>query len=287
MDQHGTTVAEILELEAAGDTTFVGRSPVGREGTVFGGQLVAQALVAAQRSVEESRRVHSLHASYLRAGDPARPIDYEVEPVRDGRSFSNRFVVGVQAKEVIRVMVSSQVPANGPEFEPQGREGVPSVDPTTMMTYGEWLRTCTTNPEHHAIDNPGPIDIRLADPPVVGPGEPITDRVDYEMWVKLDGELPNDPNVHAAALVWLTDKTIGDHITVPHGHRWTDGDTDSISLDHSVWLHRPARVDGWLRYHQTLVGTTSMRGLVRGEIHTADGTHIASVAQEALMRLPG
>ena len=280
------TVGEILDLEPDGELSFIGRSPTDREGTVFGGQLVSQALVAACRTVEEGRLPHSVHALYLRAGDPKAPLRYEVAVVRDGRGFSSRQVTAHQhGKEALKLLASFQVATDGPDFELCAEPEALVADPTTLATYGSWLAATSSNPEHHAIGNPGPVDIRLANPPDSGVGEPVA-RPELDLWMRIDGELPNDPALHAAAVVWLTDKAVGDHVTLPHGRRWTDEGVDSISIDHAVWLHRPTKADEWLLYRQSVVSTCAMRGLARGEIYSADGHHVASVAQEAVIRLP-
>lgn len=269
---------------ANGSASFVGNSPAGRTRTVFGGQFLAQALLAAGATVEAGRSPHSLHAYFVRAGDPLIPIDYHVEVVRDGRSFSHRHVVAAQdGKEVFRQLVSFQVTRPGPAHDEV--DAVDEVDPEQLTPYLDWALTGTDNPDHDVYTDPGPLDVRYQAPPPPGPDRVV--RGNQHLWARLGGTVPSDdPVVHAALLAWISDKTIADFATLAHGRRWTDHGTDSVSLDHAMWFHRPARADSWLRFSQEAPCSANGRAFTRGEFVTRAGARAATVTQEVLLTLP-
>jgi acyl-CoA thioesterase-2 len=275
---------DVLNLRPAGASVFEGRSPGGRTRSVFGGQFLAQALVAAGRTVPPDRRPHSLHAYFLRAGNPSVPIRYEVDEVRDGRGFSHREIhASQQGREVFRLMTSFQVPQSGPEYD----EVVPmnDVDPEALPDYDAWGLAGTDNAAHDVYTVPSPVDLRYETE-----AEPCFGQVvqgPQRVWARIAGKVPGeDPLLHAALLAWLSDKTAADFAPLAHGHRWTDVGTDSLSLDHAMWFLRPARADRWLLYRQGSPSTTGGRGMTSGELCTPDGTRVAMMVQEVLITLP-
>ena len=250
---------------------------------VYGGQFLAQGLVAAGRTVPDARPPHSLHAYFVRAGDPSVPIHYEVEDIRDGRSFSHRHVRASQhGREVFRLLASFQVPGVGAEHDDAS---APLVDPETLADYEKWGEAGTDNPGHAWYSEVGPVDIRIEDPPEPRVGQVV--RGEQRLWIRLLGSVPGDDQLlHAALLAWLSDKTIADFAPLAHGRRWTDHGADSVSLDHAMWFLRPARADQWLLYRQDSPSTGGGRGMTRGELVTRAGTRAASIMQEVLLTLP-
>ncbi len=278
------TLLERLDLERLDRDLFRGYSPDDGRPRVFGGQVAAQALVAAVRTVE-GRMVHSLHAYFLRPGDPKIPIIYEVDRIRDGRSFTTRRVVAVQEGEAIFTMAASfqkeeeghshQVPM--PDAAPP--ESVPSTD--------ERIREA-------AKQSPHPIFRfleRLERPIVTHDLDPIDPRAprqrtgEHLVWFRATSELPDDPLLHQCVLTYASDLTLLDSSLGEHALTWFDPALQVASLDHSIWFHRSFRADRWLLYVTQSPSTSGARGLNLGRIYTQDGTLVASVAQENLMRL--
>lgn len=272
-----------LDLEPIEDNLF--RGPRGIEGwqRVFGGQVLGQALVAAARTVDADRPVHSLHGYFLLAGDPAREIVYDVERIRDGGSFTTRRVKAIQHGRPIFSMSSSfhkleagfehqaempEVPS--PEQLPNPKDAIAQlVDelPIAMRSY--WSRE-------------QPIDMRVADLSrylMRDKKSPV-----QHIWIKANGVLPDDPIVHQAVLAYASDFTLLDTALIAHGKVLFDADVQLASLDHGIWYHRPFRADEWLLYVQDSPSAFGARGFCRGSIYARDGTLIASVVQEGLMR---
>jgi acyl-CoA thioesterase-2 len=275
---------------AAGARRYEGRSPHGRARAVFGGQFLAQALLAAGRSVPAGRPPHSLHAYFLRSGDPAVPILYDVEPLRDGRSFSHRQVRATQdGRDVLRLVASFQERPPGSHRSSRAEHDDPvpvsGVDPSTLARYEAWALAGTDNPDHDVYTEPSPVDIRYEDPQPAGFGQVV--RGGQRLWMRLAGNVPGeDPLLHAALLAWMSDKTIADFSTLAHGHRWTDVGANSLSLDHAMWFVRPARADRWVLFAQEAATSTAGRALTRGDMATPEGTRVAVVNQEVLLTLP-
>lgn len=255
----------------------------------MGAQFLAQGLLAAGRTVPEGRPPHSLHAYFVRAGDPATPIRYEVEEVRDGRSFSHRQVRASQGgRDVFRLLASFQVPVAGAEHDDPpagGPEGPVEVEPEALANYERWGEAGSDNPGHAWYSEMGPVDIRIEDPPPPQVGQVV--RGEQRLWIRLLGTVgSDDPLLHAALLAWLSDKTIADFATLAHGRRWTDHGADSVSLDHAMWFLQRARADQWLLYRQGSPSTGGGRGLTRGELVMPDGVRVVSIMQEVLLTLP-
>ncbi len=249
---------------------------------MFGGQLLAQALAAAQFTVDDDREVHSLHAYFLRPGDVDRTLELEVERVRDGRSFSARCVRALQSdRELLRMVLSFHVPEDGLDYA-AGR--MPDVAPPqdVRLTYNEFVRSQRDEPDTDWDGEARPMDIRYIDPPTAPEGQPVLE--DQRMWMRISERLADAQDVHDAGLAYLSDSTLVDHVVLPHGYRWNDGHFNGTSLDHAMWFHRHARADDWLLFDQTVVSTGSSRGLASGRFFDAGGRLIATCTQEGLMR---
>jgi acyl-CoA thioesterase-2 len=274
-----------LEPLEPGTAAFRAVSVPGWSARVFGGQFLAQAVIAAGRTVDEGKEVHSLHGYFVRAGDPSEPLDYLVSTVRDGRSFATRRVEASQGGSVRFVaLVSFAAPEPGLDYQaPVDLSEVPGPD--GLRTYGEWMADTTERPEDHyeTQSRPRPVEVRYVDPPTNPPDRPVT--APQRMWLRLPGPLPDDPLLHAAALAYASDETLVDNTMLPHGRRWSDPDLQGASLDHAMWFCRPARADQWLLFEQTVVSTAGARGLVRGDLYTPAGELIATATQEGLIRV--
>ena len=276
-------LVDLLDLEPIEVDIFRGKQASEPLQRVFGGQVAGQALVAAGRTVPSDRPVHSLHAYFLRPGDPSIPIVYEVDRIRDGRSFTTRRVVGVQhGKAIFNLAASFQLVEQGLEHttampdvpEPEGLETL-SV---RMQPYAGELNGWYSRPR--------PIDVRyVGDPPRIakdtGRREPRS-----RVWMRADGTLPDDPLLHVCAVTFASDMTLLDSTLLVHGRAWGTGDVAGASLDHAMWFHRAFRADEWWLYDQESPWTGGSRGLSRGSIYTRDGQLAVSVVQEGLLRVP-
>jgi acyl-CoA thioesterase-2 len=272
----------LLELEPLEVNLFRGLSPDENQQRVFGGQVAAQALVAAGRTVDADRHVHSLHAYFLRPGDPNVPIVYEVDRIRDGKSFTTRRVVAIQhGRAIFNLQASFQVLERGPDHAaPMPR--VP--DPDQLPTFRDRLEPYLDRFGADMVDwltRERPIDSRPVEDPkwlAPGPREPTQD-----VWIRANGALPADPLVHACVVAYASDLSLLDTATLPHaiGH---DGHYQMASLDHAMWFHRPFRADDWLLYHQTSPSASGARGLAVGHVFTRDGMLAVTVIQEGLIR---
>jgi acyl-CoA thioesterase II len=269
----------LLDLERLETDHFQGRTMEGIPRTrVFGGHVVAQALVAGGRTVDHGR-VHSLHAYFLRPGDPAHPIDYSVDRIHDGRSFMTRRVVALQGDEAILTLACSfHVDEGGIEHQDPMPDvpGPDAVPPLEEIGEGRTGRVPLS-----FIDGSG-LDVRyLSGPPWKRDPAAAFDR--EQMWLRTRGELPDEPILHAAAMTYASDLSLVGTILRRHpGESARPG--FRASLDHSVWFHRPFRADDWLFYDQQSPIAYGARGLAHGQVFTADGTLVASVAQEGLVR---
>jgi acyl-CoA thioesterase-2 len=276
---------ELLDLTQSGPAEFVGQSPSVGPQRVFGGQVAGQALVAAGRTVDPDRYVNSLHGYFIRAGDPSVPIRYEVERVRDGRSFSVRRSVAYQHDVQIFFMSASfhRLEQGLDHHIPAPTDVPPPEDVPTMRDrlaryperLGIWARI------------PRPIDVRyVGEPGWVRPGDrPVEIR--QRAWMRIDGKLPDDPLLHACALTYASDLTLLDSVLSAHGEVWGPGGVVGASLDHALWFHRPFRADEWFLYDCWSPSAAGGRGLASGQMFTRDGRHIASAEQEGLLRKVG
>lgn len=273
----------ILDLEPLEVNLFRGRSPQSGWQRVFGGQVIGQALVAATRTVE-GRRPHSMHAYFLVAGDPKVPIIYNVERTRDGGSFSTRRVLAVQHGQPIFTMsVSFHAEEDGLSHQAP----MPQVPPPEALTSDAEARKdlLATMPEpvRRYYERERPLELR---PVELGryAGQKI-ESGRFHVWIRTTGPLPDDPAIHQCVLAYASDMTLLDTALVPHGRTLFEKEFMAASLDHAFWLHRPFRADEWLLYAQDTPSLAGSRGFARGLIFARDGTLVASVAQEGLVRL--
>ena len=272
----------LLDLEVVEVNIFRGVSPQENRQRVFGGQVAGQALVAASRTVDDkSRHVHSLHAYFLRPGDPTIPILYEVDRIRDGKSFTTRRVIAIQhGKAIFNLQASFQITEPGLEYSIEMPKGLPQAETlpdfkTRMEPFkdqmGEWFT------------HPRPIDLRHID------SDPLNRKNSkssgQKLWMRADGKLPDDPVLHACIVTYASDMSILDTTLLPHGRSWTEQNMQMASLDHVMWFHRPFRADDWLLYDQTAISTSNARGIASGYVFSQSGELVVTIVQEGLVRL--
>ncbi len=278
------TLLETLDLEPLEINLFRGRSPKVGWQRVFGGQVIGQSLVAAQRTVDPERRVHSLHAYFMRPGDPENPIVYEVDRIRDGGSFTTRRIVAIQhGKAIFSMSASFQIREEGLEhaFE------MPDIPHPDQLVSEKELAEQFID---HAPENvrkywqrERPIELRPTD---------LTHYVSKKklppfqnVWFRATGRLPSDPAIQEAVLAYASDMTLLDTSLFAHGRAVFDPQLQVASLDHAMWFHRPLNMEAWHLYTQDSPNASGARGLTRGSIFSADGALVASTAQEGLIRL--
>jgi acyl-CoA thioesterase-2 len=273
-----------LTLEPLEDNLF--RGARGNEGwqRVYGGQVLAQALMAAACTVEPARSVHSLHGYFLLAGDPTNPILYDVERIRDGGSFTTRRVKAIQHGRAIFSM-SASFHKREEGFDHQSP--LPDVPPPESLPnpkdlLGQLIDALPDNMRRY-WDRERPIDMRVVDVSRYLSREKRTPV--QHIWIRAAGVLPDDPALHQAVLAYASDFTLLDTALIAHGKQLFDVDVQLASLDHALWYHRPFRADEWMLYVQDSPSASGARGFCRGTIHSRNGHLIASVAQEGLMRL--
>ncbi|MBB1245711.1 acyl-CoA thioesterase II [Streptomyces durbertensis] len=293
MTQALDSLLDLLDLERIEQDIFRGVSRPSLVPRVFGGQVAAQALVAAGRTVPEDRPAHSLHAYFLRAGDPGAPIVYTVDRIRDGRSFTTRRVVAVQhGQPIFHLSASFQTYEEGLEHqEPMP----PAPDPRTLPDAEEMLPKYARlfgDPEvpRRMSEARAAVDLRYVNEPpyaaaVSGPSEPRS-----QVWFRTNGRLDGErdqPMLHICLATYVSDMTLLDSVLLAHGRGgWAVGDVVGASLDHAMWFHRPFRADEWLLYDQESPTAQGGRGLGKGRIFTEDGRLAVSVIQEGVVRVP-
>jgi acyl-CoA thioesterase-2 len=290
MDQTGFKMSSaiqdllsILDLEQLELNLFRGRSPQVGWQRVFGGQVIGQALVAACRTVDAGGRPpQSLHAYFLLGGDPAVPIIYEVDRIRDGKSFTTRRVVAIQHGEAIFTMaVSFHRDEPGMSHQAQ-MPSVPTPDELPAETVRQQVLPMMPDPVRRYYERERPIELR----PVEFDrylGKKIDDGR-FHVWIRTTGKLPDEPAIHQCVLAYASDMMLLDSALIPHGRTVFESTIMAASLDHALWFHRPFRADGWLLYAQDSPNLSGARGFSRGLIFAQDGTLVASVAQEGLLR---
>jgi acyl-CoA thioesterase-2 len=276
-------LVRLLDLEQLAPDRYRGRSPRSRWQRVFGGQVAGQALVAAGRTVEPERRVHSLHSYFIRPGDPTIPITYAVDRVRDGRSFTTRRVIAVQHdRPIFTLSASFQLDQPGLDHQ----SPMPDVPgPETLPTLDERLARVDDSAGRFYRAMPRPIDLRYIDPPpweqrAQGPRE-SRNRV----WMRANGALPDDPLLHVCVLTFASDMTLLDSVLVRHGVASGLDRITMASLDHAMWFHRPFRADEWFLYVAESPNASGSRGLATGRFFSHDGRHLVSVVQEGMIRV--
>ncbi|KOG37954.1 acyl-CoA thioesterase [Streptomyces decoyicus] len=288
MSNPADKLVDLLDLEQIEVNIFRGRSPQESLQRVFGGQVAGQALVAAGRTTEGDRPVHSLHAYFLRPGRPGVPIVYLVERVRDGRSFTTRRVVAVQqGRTIFNLTASFHKPESGFDHQLPLRRVVPDPEelPTVAEEVRERLHDLPVSLER--MERRMPFEIRYADrlrwtPEEIEDAEPRS-----AVWMRAVGPLGDDPLVHTCALTYASDMTLLDAVRIPVEPLWGPRGFDMASLDHAMWFHRPFRADEWFLYDQESPIATGGRGLARGRIYDREGRLLVSVVQEGLFRKLG
>jgi len=281
-----TALIEMLELEALEDNLFRGLSPDDGRQRVFGGQVAAQALVAAGRTVDPGRTVHSLHSYFLRPGDPSIPIVYDVDRIRDGGSFTTRRVVAIQhGRAIFNLAASFQVCEEGPDHQ----DPMPDVpDPETLPTLAEQAEANRDSLDGAVVDwlvREMPIDARMVGASRLFDTAPRAPRQD--VWMRSNGALPDDPLVHSCVVAYASDLTLLDTAMLPHVRSFQEESHQIASLDHAMWFHRPFRADDWLLHHLRSPSASGARGLGVGEIFRRDGGLAVTVIQEGLIRPRG
>lgn len=282
------TLVDLLDLSSADgaqtdEEIFVGTSVQQAGRRIFGGQVLGQALVAAIRTVEPTREVHSMHAYFLRAGDALQPITFGVQRLRDGRSFSARRTHAYQNGVPILSMIASfQQPDDGLSHQEKMPEGMP--DPETLPSTADLLGEMD-HPLAKAWSFDRPFDIRHVDGALYVQHD--GDRVAHNaVWMKTFAPMPDDQGLHRAALAYASDYTLLESILRQHGLSWITPGMSVASLDHAMWWHRPVRVDEWLLYVQRSPSASGARGLSTGQIFNRAGELVATVAQEGMVRVP-
>ena len=279
------TLLSILDLETIEHNLFRGRSPETSWQRVFGGQVIGQALVAAQRTVDADRHVHSLHGYFMRPGDPAVPIDYEVDRLRDGGSFTTRTVVAHQHDKAIFTLTASfQADEDGLEHQIPMKEGIKGPDGLMSdREFGEqYMKTAPDNVATY-FKRERPIEMKPTSLDHYLTREPLAPE--QNIWVRVLGDVPENRAIQAAVLAYISDMTLLDGTLFPHGRTVFDPDIQAASLDHSMWFHRPHKLDDWLLYAQDSPNAANGRGFARGSFYTKEGVLVASVAQEGLIRI--
>ncbi|MBE7187368.1 acyl-CoA thioesterase II [Jatrophihabitans endophyticus] len=278
-------LVRLLDLERIEQDIFRGVSPKDRWQRVFGGQVAGQALVAAGRTVDPDRHVHSLHGYFIRPGDPRVPIVYEVDRVRDGRSFSTRRVIAVQhGKAIFTLSASFQLVQDGIDHDTERPDAPP---PDALPTFADRLRSSEWAGEFYRT-RPRPIDVRYVDPPPweradAGPRDGL-----FRVWMRADGELPDDPLLHVCVLTFASDMTLLDSVLARQGlANLIDGRISMASLDHAMWFERPFRADDWLLYSMHSPSASGGRGLASGRFYDSSGRQVVSVVQEGMIRVRG
>jgi len=266
-----------LTLESLDQNLFRGFTPEPHLGRVFGGQVLAQSMNAACRTVDEDRRVHTMHAYFLRPGNPKRPIIYDVDPIRDGKRFTTRRVIARQnGKAIYSTSISFQVPEDGLDHQ----DPMPAVGDPESYPSDEERR----NNDYARVNKEAflPIEYR-----------PTFDELDrsltprdqmFGVWVRPKGRLGDDVSLHQCVVAYLSDNYLMSTALRHHGKRWNDEDLQTASIDHALWFHGDFRADDWLYYDLSSPRSFGGRGVNFGRLYTRDGRMVATSAQEGLMR---
>ncbi|WP_425089275.1 acyl-CoA thioesterase II [Stappia sp.] len=274
----------ILDLEPLEHNLFRGMSPQVGWQRVFGGQVIGQSLVAASRTVPEERGVHSLHAYFLRPGDPAVPIIYEVDRIRDGGSFTTRRVVAIQHGHAIFSMSASfQKHEEGLEHQMTMPEVTAPEELPSEAELKEKFLAHAPEPVRRYWERDRPIELRPVDLTHYFSRKKLTPA--QNVWVRASASLPDDPRIHSCVLAYASDMTLLDTALFAHGTSVFDPKLQVASLDHAMWFHRPFRADEWLLYSEDSPSASGGRGFTRGALYDRAGHLVASVAQEGLIRM--
>jgi acyl-CoA thioesterase-2 len=264
---------------------FIGRSQPMPHGRVFGGQVLAQSVIAAGRTVNDTegapRRIHSLHGYFLRPGDPEHRIRFAVERLRDGHSFSARRVHAIQnGRPILSMITSFQTEAEGVDHQ----DAMPDApDPESLETLAEVFAGMNDRQSTFWSKDKA-IDLRhVEDAVYIRPSPRVSAQ--QSVWLKAAGQMPDDPLVNAAVLAYCSDYSLLEPVLRKHGLAWSDRRLRVASLDHAMWFHRPGRADDWILYTQSSPSASSGRGLSAGRMFNSDGVLLATVAQEGMLRV--
>jgi acyl-CoA thioesterase-2 len=278
-----TKLLELFQLEQIEQNIFRGVSHDLGFRALFGGQVLGQALLAAGQTVEPDRQAHSMHAYFLRPGDARAPIVYQVQRIRDGRSFTTRHVLAIQhGRPIFDMSVSFQLPEEGFDHQDKMPEGIDP--PETLKNLQQLYGSNDKVPEkvREQMTRVRPVEVRPVN--VVEKYNPQPREALKYVWFRAAGEVPDDVRLHQAVLAYASDFELLGTAMLPHGVSFVQDDIMAASLDHSLWIHRPFRVDDWLLYVMTSPNMNNARGLARGQIFSRDGRLVASVMQEGLVR---
>jgi len=276
-------LVSLLALERLEHNLFRGQSQDMGWGSVYGGQVLGQAVSAATQTVPEDRPVHSLHAYFLRPGDPKHPIVYDVDRIRDGKSFTTRRVVAIQAgRPIFNMSCSFQLEETGLEHQAE----MPDVpEPESLQSERElWTSRLDLIPERFRARATAERPIELVPVEPIDPFSPQPKEPRHHVWVRAVGELPDDPALHRHLLAYCSDFGFVTTSLRPHAKTVFDPSMQVASLDHAMWFHRPFRMDEWLLHTIESPTASGARGVARGQFFTRDGTLVASTAQEGLIR---
>ena len=283
-NQAVTELLDILDLEVLEHNLYRGRSPKTGWQRVFGGQVIGQALVAAQRTVPSERQVHSLHGYFMRPGDPSIPIIYEVDRIRDGGSFTTRRVVAIQhGKAIFSMSASFQIAEPGLDFQMPMPD---QPDPDSLMSQAE-LQEKFIDYAPEAVrkywQRERPIEMRATSYEHF-----ISDKKldpEQHVWMKATAMIPDDPALQAAVLAYASDMTLLDTSLYPHGRKIFEPTLQVASLDHAMWFHRPININEWILFAQDSPSSSGARGFNRGSLYDRNGVLVASCVQEGLIRV--
>lgn len=274
-----------LTLEPIEVNLFRGRTPPDEHFRIYGGQVIAQALLAAYKTVE-GRSCHSLQSYFIRPGDPRVPVLYQVERSRDGKSFTTRRVIAIQhGEQILNLAASFQVPEQGLEHQVKLPD-VPRPDeiPDEMERMKERMANAPEEMKKHMMRE-RPIEMRPVNPPIFGQSDPKPMPPEEYIWFRAKKDMGDELVINQALLAWASDLSLLSVALRPHGMPW--GKLQTASLDHHVWFHRPTNFSQWHLYAMDSPSSSASRGFNRGTIYREDGTIVASTAQEGLMRLRG
>lgn len=276
----------LLDVEELDTDLYRGARLPGGSGRVFGGQVIAQALQSAQRSVEGGKTAHSLHAYFMRPGNEDYPIIYRVVRDFEGRSFATRRIIAMQrGKPILNMAASFQLPEDGAHHQ----HAMPEVPPPEALKSEQELRRAVIDQIPEAARafflRRRPIEIRPVTPRAWR--DPVKTEPVYRSWFRAIAPLPDDPALHRAVIAYASDMALLGTAMLPHGINWMTPGLQSASLDHAIWLHESARADDWLLYATDSPWSGHARGFNRGYIFARDGRLVASTAQEGLIRVRG
>ena len=277
-------LVHLLELERRGDDEFAGRRKKGGVGRVFGGQVIAQALAAAELTIDEDRLPHSLHAYFLRGGDEEYEIDFRVMRDFDGGSFSNRRVVASQqGKPILNLAASFQRPQAGLEHQYSEMSDVPGPAGLTSDAdhRAEYAKLVPSKYRDRLL-SPWPIEVRQVEPNHWTQSVKTPPRL--HIWFRTIAPLPDDPRIHRGVLAYASDMHLLGTSARPHGLTWYRAELKAASLDHAIWFHQPFRADEWLLHVTESPWAGGARGFTRGQIFSEDGRLVASTTQEGMIR---